>query len=70
MAKRIVIKELSGLWRIVGVEDALQPRPEWVTFPNGEPPLSLSTVKPRYVLYHEVRLLEAGRFNDFHPSQV
>lgn len=69
-SKRIVIWELSGLWRIVGIEPEVEGyiRPEFV--PEGEP-LSLIRVEPRYVLYKEIRILNPGKFNEtFHPNQV
>jgi hypothetical protein len=68
--KRIVIKETSGLWRIVGCEDTAHKRPTFVSFPDGSPSISLIRVKPRYVLYQELRLLSTGVLNEFHPEQT
>ena len=70
MTKRIVVREPSGLWRIIGwLDETDGTMPPDVIVREGFPPLDLIQVKPRYVLYIEPMALAMGRLGDFHPEQ-
>ena len=65
-AKRVVVVEPSGLWRIIG---CVEGQPPQVIAQEGFPVVDLIRVRPRYALYRMPIALNVGRLGDFHPEQ-
>lgn len=81
MSKRVVLLwcrgPKAGLHEITGTEDQILDAIKEETLPTFTPledalgsSASLIAVKPRFFLYRQNTPKEAGRFDDFHPSQV
>lgn len=64
--KRVVVREPSGLWRILGLVEG---QPPDVIAQEGLPYLDLVRVRPRYVLYREPMALQLGKLGEFAPEQ-